>query len=142
MKALSLLQPYATLIVLGAKRYETRGWDTKQRGRILIHSSLGKKEEYKNLCMQEPFRKYIGGLQGFYDLPFGAIIGEAQLEYTVATENVRAKLQGTDEYHFGDYSTGRFAYRFTNPIMYKSPIPYKGSLSFWDFPDHLLTGHL
>ena len=33
MKALSVVQPYASLIVLGFKRYETRSWGTGHRGR-------------------------------------------------------------------------------------------------------------
>ena len=32
MKAITILQPYAALIVAGAKIYETRSWDTPYRG--------------------------------------------------------------------------------------------------------------
>jgi hypothetical protein len=41
MKALTLIQPWATLVALGEKQIETRSWDTKYRGPLAIHA--GKK---------------------------------------------------------------------------------------------------
>lgn len=37
--ALSIKQPWATLIVAGLKSIEVRGWSTSRRGRIYIHAS-------------------------------------------------------------------------------------------------------
>jgi hypothetical protein len=39
MKALSIRQPYATLVCAGVKDVENRSWSTKYRGRLLIHAS-------------------------------------------------------------------------------------------------------
>lgn len=39
MQALSLWQPWATLIAIGAKTIETRSWGTRYRGRIAIHAA-------------------------------------------------------------------------------------------------------
>jgi hypothetical protein len=39
LKALSVRQPWAWLIVQGYKPYENRTWNTKTRGEILIHAS-------------------------------------------------------------------------------------------------------
>ena len=39
MRALSLYQPWASLIVYGHKRIETRSWSTTYRGTLLIHAS-------------------------------------------------------------------------------------------------------
>ena len=41
MKALSLTQPWASLVVIGAKCYETRSWATNYRGPLAIHASKG-----------------------------------------------------------------------------------------------------
>ena len=38
MKAITLHQPWATLIALGVKTIETRSWPTKHRGPIAIHA--------------------------------------------------------------------------------------------------------
>ena len=40
MKALTLIQPWASLILLGEKKIETRSWKTNYRGEIYIHASL------------------------------------------------------------------------------------------------------
>jgi len=41
MKAISIRQPWAWLIVNGYKDIENRSWPTKFRGRVLIHASKG-----------------------------------------------------------------------------------------------------
>jgi hypothetical protein len=38
MKCLSIIQPWASLIAIGAKRYETRSWQTRLGGRIAHRS--------------------------------------------------------------------------------------------------------
>lgn len=39
MRCISLHQPWASLIALGAKRIETRSWDTSYRGPLAIHAA-------------------------------------------------------------------------------------------------------
>jgi activating signal cointegrator 1 len=39
MKALSLWQPWASLVALGIKTIETRSWETKYRGPLAIHAA-------------------------------------------------------------------------------------------------------
>ncbi len=74
MKTLSLLQPWATLVITGAKKLETRAWSTAYRGPLLIHASKGKAGE---IFVDEPaFKKYI---PAFKQLPFGFIIGTVTL---------------------------------------------------------------
>lgn len=38
-RAISLHQPWASLVALGIKKYETRSWETKYRGKLLICSA-------------------------------------------------------------------------------------------------------
>ena len=45
MKAITIKQPYATLIAEGLKEYEFRTWKTKYRGDILIHAGKGVDKE-------------------------------------------------------------------------------------------------
>ncbi len=65
MKALSLLQPWVTLVILGVKQIETRSWSTAYRGPLLIHASRGKAGEI--LAHEPPFKKHI---PDFKQLPF------------------------------------------------------------------------
>lgn len=39
MKAITIWQPWASLLAIGAKQYETRSWETKYRGPIAIHAA-------------------------------------------------------------------------------------------------------
>ncbi len=39
MKAITIWQPWASLIACGAKKYETRSWATNYRGPIAIHAA-------------------------------------------------------------------------------------------------------
>lgn len=139
MKAISLLQPWAELVVIGAKHFETRSWQTKHSGRILIHASKGNSKTHelgKELVMTPHFNKYIG-LREYYMLSFGAIIGECEIDYITGTDHAKTKIS-EEELAFGDYSSGRYAWKLIKPVKYKKPIPFKGSLSLWEFPDDLL----
>ncbi len=60
MKALTLYQPWATLVAIGAKRVETRNWTTSYRGQLAIHVSKTVKIDHK-LWWSEP---YATALQG------------------------------------------------------------------------------
>lgn len=41
IKALTLTQPYATLVALGVKQFETRSWATSYRGPLALHAAAG-----------------------------------------------------------------------------------------------------
>ena len=53
MKAVTLYQPYASLVAIGAKKFETRSWKTSYRGPLAIHAGVS--EKYLDLGWQEPF---------------------------------------------------------------------------------------
>jgi activating signal cointegrator 1 len=132
-KALSLLQPWASLVVMGLKKIETRSWQTAHRGTLLIHASLGRKG--KILCSEPPFSKYIAD---FDTLPFGAIIGQVQLEEIVPVESLfytdeKLNALTLEEKAFGDYTKGRYAWMLSEPLVFDDPIPVKGGLSLWEF---------
>ena len=59
MKCLSIHQPWAALVVLGAKRFETRSWQTDHRGRMAIHASRTFRDSARMLCEKEPFRSAL-----------------------------------------------------------------------------------
>ena len=59
MKALSLLQPWASLVAIGAKLYETRTWRTPHRGEIAIHASRTMGKDARRLLTEEPFLEVL-----------------------------------------------------------------------------------
>ena len=65
MKVITIKQPFASLIVLGIKKYEFRTWKTKYRGDILIHAGKGvnkkamEKFAYLNLSVDFKLLKVV-----------------------------------------------------------------------------------
>jgi hypothetical protein len=70
--ALSLKQPWATLLVHGRKVIEVRRWPTARRGRILIHAARvpDSRPEIWKLVPAElgPAAEVVGGILGAGDL--------------------------------------------------------------------------
>ena len=133
MKVLSLLQPWATLVVIGAKKIETRSWRSTYRGELLIHASNGKKGGI--LVAEPPFKKYI---THFDSLPFGAIIGKVVLEEITPIDELRLSdihlsALTLEEKAFGDYTKGRYAWILSEPDAFDKPISVKGSLGLWEY---------
>lgn len=88
MKALTLRQPWASLIAIGAKTIETRSWSTNHRGPLAIHAGrvppLG--SDMATLVGEQPgvFARWVeAGLvshDGLEDrLPLGAVVAIATL---------------------------------------------------------------
>src|SRR5579884_2404480 len=111
MKALSLFQPWASLVILGAKRYETRGWQTLYRGPLVIHACRRFPEELRGLCGREPFRRVFrgAGFASWFDLPLGALLGTVELTDCRLAEEMPA---GTEiELALRAYRAGRWAWQ-------------------------------
>jgi hypothetical protein len=84
--AISIRQPWAWLILHAGKDVENRGWPTKVRGRVLIHTGKGMSaEEYEEVRDDflpfeiEPFTKQKVQLPGFWELERGGIVGEVEI---------------------------------------------------------------
>ncbi|MDB5200568.1 MAG: hypothetical protein JWO92_2531 [Chitinophagaceae bacterium] len=137
MKAISLLQPFASLIVIGAKKFETRSWGTRYRGPLLIHASKKWDTDQEQLLDTFHFGTALQNTDGKIKLPFGSVIGKVYLASVNYTQVVVGSLS-EQEKAFGDYTHGRYAWELKDPVQFDKPIPYKGSLSIWEFPDELL----
>lgn len=131
-KALSLTQPWATLIALKAKRVETRSWSTHFRGPVAIHAAKGFPASARDLCWTLPFGDALGDLTPS-KLPVGAIVATAYIDGCRFTEDVARQLD-EPELSFGDYSPGRFAWFLSSIIALDKPIPCKGALGLWTIP--------
>ena len=149
---LTLTQPYATLVVLGLKTIETRSWATKHRGPLLIHAGLGpgyfgSEAALWQCCLSEPCRTALAkhGIRNPGRLPRGAIIGRVELDdcwptaddgYVVTVDdgvmgfNIWPAV-AAEELAFGDYTSGRQAWLFSEPRQFATPIPARGRPGLW-----------
>lgn len=133
MKALSLIQPWATLLLSGQKTFETRSWQTDHRGWILICSSKQWNNGYEMIASQEPFKQALiqCGFDDPKELPRGFILGAALLAKIHKVGAVRLTKK---EQAFGDFSDRRFAWEFTHRITLDTPAPVHGRLGLFNVP--------
>jgi hypothetical protein len=144
MYALTLTQPWATLVATGAKAVETRSWyvGPNPRGRatqplglrIAIHAAMGFPRDAQELVATEPFLsalrvEYPGmdpvGIIGM--LPRGEVIATAVVLHCVTVEHLAKSPHLTaQELAFGDYSPGRFAWRLWD--VQRLPLPVAARL--------------
>ena len=135
-RAISLLQPWATLVVVGAKCVETRPWRTTSRGLLGVHASKGFSRQQAALCLSEPFCSVLAaaGFGGPGDLPLGALLGSVSVTDCVPTDTPSLEAISDQERAFGDYSPGRWAWLLEGACEWEE-VPCKGALSLWRVPD-------
>lgn len=139
MKCLSLWQPWATLVAIGAKQCETRSWSTSHRGVIAIHASRRWTPELKRLVREWPFQEALAEVFGMPArwgdvLPFGAIVAFAQLA-DVKLINANTTPLNEREFKFGDYTPGRYRWDLVDVVRLNTPIPCKGHQGLFEIPD-------
>lgn len=124
--ALSLWQPWAGLVVLGEKEWETRSWPTRFRGLFMVHAAL--QEAPKGDRIWNAPAEISGVL-----LSRGAIVGVGMVGACVRTEHLAGKLT-TRQCIFGDFSPGRYGWRIDDPVALDVPVPCAGRQRLWRVP--------
>jgi len=142
MKAISLWQPWASLVAFGEKRFETRSWSTAYRGPIAIHATKTFPASAVYLCANEPPFHATLAKAGFRrpdELPRGAVVAVAELVACISTNDLRDLLAewpkgaSRDEEDFGDFSPGRWAWKMENVRRLADPVPAKGARGLWEW---------
>ncbi|MBX4196194.1 ASCH domain-containing protein [Candidatus Pacearchaeota archaeon] len=118
MKALSLKQPFAELVVSGKKTIELRKWNTRFRGEFLIHASQN--------VDQEAMEKF-----GFDTLPTGCIVGKATL-VDVKKYNNDKEFENDKDKHCASKEWGLHGFVLENAGRIP-PVYCKGKLNFWNY---------
>jgi len=149
MKAITILQPWASLIACGAKQIETRSWKTSYRGPIAIHAGKRCQAYHMNIAFNEPFYSALKEQRGYmldqgpegsnkrisYPLP-GSVIAIADLVDCIemTTDYIWAwrDIYGKNEIVFGDFKPGRYAWILAN-ISQIDPVPAKGKQRLWEW---------
>lgn len=146
MKAITIKQPWASLIVHGIKDIENRTWTCPKKyigQRVLIHASKSKDKREKPLLTEEQY-KLAGGVSGYGTHIFGnrgAIIGSVEIVDCVVNHS-SIWAEKTENYTVGmnpklhENITGKkviYNWVLANPVLFEKPIPAKGRLSFWEY---------
>ena len=154
MKVLTLTQPWATLVAIGAKRIETRSWETLYRGPLAIHAAKSSPKWAREfsvdpVCYTAVKARYaVRPHAGYPAYPLGCVLATCQLVDCVRMREMSygpnglpvgilgkytGMLTGSNEREFGDYEAGRFAWILGDVNLLPEPIPAKGALGLWDW---------
>lgn len=141
MKAITVWQPWASLLATGKKHIETRSWRTNYRGEILIHAAKKPYSQIELMIPREDRKLIEDALRLRYidwkeRVPTSVIVGKANLVNCVLIDETTAELikeQHPDEYAFGDFTPGRYAWVMESPVLFKEPIPAKGKQRLWNW---------
>jgi hypothetical protein len=141
VKALTICQPYAHLIVLPddddrAKRVENRRWPTSYRGPLLIHA--GKSREWLDLDST--------GLADTYGIPlasmvFGAIVGVCKVVDCFTTQHPMDKDSAIRRRPWlagHQHIEGPFCFVLAECRAFDKPIPCRGAQGFFNVPDEVV----
>lgn len=142
--AISLWEPWASLMRAGSKRVETRSWYTAHRGPLLICASKKRNVLSLNLLHEPAFSRGIAPLVGRGEgLHFGMAVALVDLVDVVRTDLRPARWEHVfvgDELAFGDYSGRRYAW-VTDNLRTFDPFPVRGAQGVFkvDVPSYLLA---
>lgn len=151
IKALTLHQPYAQLMAINAKRFETRSWSTNYRGPIAIHAGKNIQElliasgrvstsmragtlETATYTFAHHYDKVMTAFYGkrwtVDDYPMGAVVAVGTLVKVHRCENVKLTIQ---ERLFGLHTEGRYAWEIADVRLLEKPFMVRGQQGLWDW---------
>lgn len=121
LTAITLHQPWASLIAVGKKCYETRSWGTDYRGPIAIHAAKKLHENESLISLLEIEADKI---------PLGAIVAIANLTDCILMDQEFILKQSAFEQYLGLWEVGRYAWKLEN-VRAIEPIPATGKQGLW-----------
>jgi activating signal cointegrator 1 len=127
MKALSLTQPWASLVADGDKGIETRSWRPPESAigkRIAIHAAKSVDDSACRKFGCDPLT-----------IERGAVIATAFLDSWFRFTPESTEHISDEERAAGDFSDGRFGWRLTDVERLPNPVPAKGRLGLWQWDE-------
>lgn len=132
MKAISLRQPWATLMALGIKHIENRSWRSSMRGPVLIHSSSWwHREEAED---DYDTAAHIMAKAGLGSMPLTVVEMKAVRGGVIGAFTITGCVERSDDpFFFGPYG-----FTVKNAVAFPTVIPCRGALGFFEVPDDVV----
>lgn len=140
MRGLSIWEPYASLIALGHKQIETRGWATTHRGLVAIHANARRDtaQQRAHVWAQDVLRRHEKRrLPEFEDLPWSSVVAIGELVYCLEIHEDHYHLFPELEHELGDIGEGRYAWVFQNVRPLTRPVRCRGMAGFWELDERI-----
>jgi hypothetical protein len=138
MKALTLWQPYASLIAEGFKAIETRGWSTPYRGPLAIHAARHWSEGLRARASEINGYLIDRGRRPLATMPLGRVVCVVDLVGVRQVKDHWDKFPESERV-WGDLSPGRFAWMLENPRRLLEPVSATGRQGLWTVGPNLLS---
>ncbi len=144
LPALTLTQPWATLVISGAKRNESRSWLTAYRGWLAIHAARGMggmpAAAIRQVQAHPAYRTLLGDLLP-QQLPRGVVLGVVWLADVQPV--LPDTLPAEPERSLGVYLAGRYIWYLGEVWALDVPLPARGMPRLWRWlPPPDLAGRL
>ncbi len=137
MKAITIWQPWASLLLLGVKIDETRSWPTGYRGHIVIHAAKKPVGEVLPFLPEETLAEIRRHIPDPEALPVGAAIGMADLIACREIDDSFRDMRSPAQLLLGNYTDGMFAWEMAPLMTLAAPIPCRGAQGLWEWrPPH------
>lgn len=128
IKAITMYEPWASLLAIGAKKIETRSWFTNYRGNLLIHAGKGKPGKAFD---QKLLIKYLFDKHGVeVKTNPGYIVASCSLMDCVKMTPEFIKQQTELELLVGNWEPGRYAWILEN-VSPTILVTSRGSQGLW-----------
>lgn len=140
IRAITLHQPYASLIASGRKPRETRSWPAPAGlvgHDLAIHAAEKWHKEYDEVATAAGYSKPK------WSLPYGAVVAVVKVVACVKTEELGDPSKLVD-YEWGDFTPGRWAWCFDD-VRPCTPYHTVGRQGIWTLPEEvvqILAGEL
>jgi hypothetical protein len=132
VKALTLWQPWASLIALGEKQIETRPWSTRYRGPLAIHAAKRWTKDQQTLTGYGPFSRALRR-HALVHLPLGVVVATCTLVDCLPITPTFVRTLSDRERTFGDFSLGRWAWILDDVEYLQPPLPARGQQGLWEW---------
>lgn len=141
-RALTLSQPWATMVAHGVNRIETRSWALAYRGPIAIHAATAIPSEVQHLQRDPIYRDALArcGITTWTQLPLGMVVGTADVDDVLPIDLLYAAPDGL-EADLGNFEHGRWAFHLSHTRAIR-PQPARGFLGLWDWRPIAPIGYL
>jgi hypothetical protein len=127
LRAISIQQPWAELILRGEKTIELRSWVPNYRGKLWLHTGVARNAGLeRRFGLSDPFR--------------GGYVGSFILEAVVPLDARRWELWRPRHLHPGVYRSGMYGLILSSPLRFPEPIAGPGKLGlFYPSPPEQLA---
>lgn len=134
MRAITIKQPWATLIMRCGKDIENREWPTRQRGIVAVHTSA----RIQRADIEDAAALMRGFIPKFSErifveealreparYPIGCIVGTVEIIDCVTQSD-------------SPWFCGAYGFVLAHPVQFAAPIPCRGALGFWEVKQDIM----